>query len=107
MTDKSSINSGLSNNETKLFGEVPLSDSENNSPSHSTNSAESVRAQNELNNTKNNLDKTANGTAAFNSSNGNIKNGKTILDVAVIDIDEGEYCNIQSAPYERIAYFRK
>lgn len=74
--------------ETKLFGEVPLSDSENASPTN-TPTVLTVKAQNDLNTVRNISQKMAtNGTVA---ENGATKNGKTVLDVAVIDIDEGEF----------------
>lgn len=79
MADRSAPSSA----ETKLFGEVPLSDSENDSPQNSPSSAEMVRTQNELNNARS---REKGAAPAVSDSN-----GKTILDVAVIDIDEGKF----------------
>lgn len=70
--------------ETKLFGEVPLSDSENSSQTSSPGSVDLIMAQNERNNARNDLEKAVNGNTPNDAS------GKTILDVAVIDIDEGK-----------------
>lgn len=75
--------------ETYLFGEVPLSDSDNNS----INSADAVNKQNNLNNGKNLENKGANGNTYNQNHNRTVKNGKNDLEVAVIDIDQGK-CSV-------------
>lgn len=88
MPDQNSANSERNSaaSETYLFGEVPLSDSDNNS----INSADLLNKQNNLNNGKNHVNKGVNGTAYNQHNNGNVKNGKSDLEVAVIDIDQGK-----------------
>lgn len=75
--------------ETYLFGEVPLSDSDNNS----INSADAVNKQNNLNNGKNHGNKGANGNGYNQNHNRTNKNGKNDLEVAVIDIDQDHFVN--------------
>lgn len=92
MSDKISVTSSILNSplvETKLFGEVPLSDSENNSRTASANSfGNGVEA---ANNARNTADRIGNGVANYNHTNGNTKKSNSKeMNVAVIDIDEGK-----------------